>query len=132
MKKDFKNLSEATHALVADIIGKDFVVSSNKALFPLDETRNVSIELKSGITRDKFNQLVVRILHLDHGEVDSATFFFKDYLEQREYHANIKEITHIWKDGNSVGWYGPPPTDASLKSLQNEIVNWIKLWKKES
>jgi hypothetical protein len=128
MKKTYNDAKDALKDILGTVVVKTAVFSNMSVTQTLDANRNVAIRLISRKTHNHFDALKVEIIHKENGKIEEAVFPFVDYIIPAWEHQNIKTTEHIWGDSNRFSWYGAEPTDKSVRTLREEISNWIKLW----
>jgi hypothetical protein len=107
---------------------------NRKGLLSLDEKRIVEFDLVTNGTVDTYCGYKVKITHKELGEITSHTFYFDDYLRNRQdnrsdYKGGFSIVHHCCEYKGVAEWYIAIPQTAEVRKMANTIFRYVEMYK---
>jgi len=116
-------------------ISERTVISDRSVSCKLADGRVLEILLKEAGHGNRFEKLVVRIIHPQNGEVAKTTFRFQEFLQEEPgTNGDCSSIKwpYVWvalvsRNDSKATWYNVP-TEESLNNLMTSVRDWVGLY----
>lgn len=100
----------------------------NKIYIKLDDNRRIELSFYNMHSVDNFNSISLKLVHKVNGAIHGQTVEFRDIFDSIADLSHPNKIgKHVWHTNNTYRWYGKP-TIEDIESLQDVVINYIKIW----
>lgn len=95
----------------------------------LTDQIRAKISFETGIMANQYDRMRVALINRNEGMIDSMVVKFSDLWGYKRINAASSPINpHIWKDGQSVGWYGYRPENTEYRQLADAVESYMGMF----